>query len=174
LKLLHELIDLVSIIKSVVNDFSSLSKRRRRENENQKSYISFLCNYPRATAYGDRTRLEQVVRNLLTNALNYTMDGSITVSLHKDNSSNEWVVSVKDTGPGIDPNIFPRLFTKFVTNSQDVYSIGLGLYISKKIIEAQGGKIWAENNKGSNGATFSFALPCARRGRVKEAETYLV
>ena len=158
LKLMNELIDLVSIIKSVVNDFSSLSKRRR-QHENHKSHISFLCNYPRATAYGDRTRLEQVVRNLLTNALNYTMDGSITVSLHKDNSSNKWVVSVKDTGAGIDPDIFPRLFTKFMTNSQG--GIGLGLYISKNIIEAQGGKIWAENNKGNNGATFSFDLPVA-------------
>jgi two-component system, OmpR family, sensor histidine kinase VicK len=155
---MNELIDLVSIIKSVVNDFSSLSKRRR-QHENHKSHISFLCNYPRATAYGDRTRLEQVVRNLLTNALNYTTDGSITISLHKDNSSNEWVVSVKDTGAGIDPDIFPRLFTKFMTNSQG--GIGLGLYISKNIIEAQGGKIWAENNKGSNGATFSFDLPVA-------------
>jgi len=146
LKLMNELIDLVSIIKSVVNDFSSLSKRRR-QHENHKSHISFLCNYPRATAYGDRTRLEQVA------------DGSITISLHKDNSSNEWVVSVKDTGAGIDPDIFPGLFTKFMTNSQG--GIGLGLYISKNIIEAQGGKIWAENNKGSNGATFSFYLPVA-------------
>ena len=81
------------------------------------------------------------------------------MSLHRDDSSSEWIVSVKDTGQGIDPNIFPKLFTKFVTNSQD--GIGLGLYISKNIIEAHGGRIWAENNKGGNGATFSFALPVA-------------
>jgi signal transduction histidine kinase len=161
LKLMHEPIDLVSILKSVISDFSSVSKqrRRRRKHENHKTHISFLCDYHTATAYGDRTRLEQVIRNLLTNALNYTMEGSITVCIHKDNSRNEWVVSVKDTGPGIDSNIFPRLFAKFVTNSHD--GIGLGLYISKNIIEAQGGRIWAENNKGSNGATFSFALPVA-------------
>jgi two-component system, OmpR family, sensor histidine kinase VicK len=159
LKLTQKPIDLVSILKFVVSDFSSESKqpRRRRQNENHKTHISFLCNYPSAIAYGDRTRLEQVVRNLLTNSLNFTMNGAITVSLHRDNSSNEWVVSVKDTGQGIDPKIFPRLFTKFVTNSQD--GIGLGLYISKNIIEALRGRIWAENNKEGSGATFSFALP---------------
>jgi len=162
-KLTHELIDLVSIVKCVVTDFSSLSKQRRQQqrqkHENHKTPISFLCDYHSATAYGDRTRLEQIVNNLLANALNFTINGAITVSLHRDNSSNEWVVSVKDTGEGIDPTIFPKLFTKFVTNSQD--GIGLGLYISKNIIEAQGGRIWAENNKGGNGATFSFTLPVA-------------
>lgn len=162
-KLTHELIDLVSIVKCVVTDFSSVSKQRRQQqrqkHENHKTPISFLCDYHSATAYGDRTRLEQIVNNLLANALNFTINGAITVSLHRDNSSNEWVVSVKDTGEGIDPNIFPKLFTKFVTNSQD--GIGLGLYISKNIIEVQGGRIWAENNKGGNGATFSFTLPVA-------------
>jgi signal transduction histidine kinase len=159
LKLTHELIDLVSIVKNVVSDFSSVSRPRRSrpQHENHKTRISFLCNYPRATSYGDRRRLEQVVRNLLTNALNFTINGSVTVSLHRDNSSNEWIVSLRDTGQGIDLNIFPRLFNKFVTNSQD--GIGLGLYISKNIIEAQGGRIWAENNKEENGATFSFTLP---------------
>ena len=162
-KLLHEQIDLVSIVKSVIRDFSSVSnkqiQRRRRKHENLKSHISFLCKYHGETAYGDEARLEQVVNNLLTNALNFAKNKSIIVSLHKDNSSNEWIVSVKDTGQGINPNIFPRLFTKFVTNSQ--VGIGLGLYVSKNIIEARGGRIWAENNKGSNGATFSFALPVA-------------
>lgn len=162
-KLLHEQIDLVPILKSVIRDFSSISKQiqrqQRQKNENHKSHISFFCKYHRATAYGDEARLEQVVNNLLTNALNFTKNRSIIVSLHRDNSSNEWIVSVKDTGQGIDPDIFPRLFTKFVTNSQD--GIGLGLYVSKNIIEAHGGRIWAENNKGCNGATFSFALPVA-------------
>jgi hypothetical protein len=163
-KLLHEQIDLVSILESVIRDFSSVSnkkiqRRQRRKHENHKSHISFLCKYHRATAYGDEARLEQVVNNLLTNALNFAKNRSIIASLHKDNSSNEWIVSIKDTGQGIDPNIFPRIFTKFVTNSQD--GIGLGLYVSKNIIEAHGGRIWAENNKGCNGATFSFALPVA-------------
>ena len=72
------------------------------------------------------------------------------------------IVSIKDTGSGIDPEILPKLFTKFATKS--VTGTGLGLYISKNIIEAHNGEIWAKNNKddsgGSNGATFSFSLPC--------------
>jgi signal transduction histidine kinase len=67
------------------------------------------------------------------------------------------VVSVKDTGSGIDPEIMSRLFTKFTTKSQT--GTGLGLFISKSIIEAHGGRIWAENNKDGKGATFTFRLP---------------
>jgi signal transduction histidine kinase len=67
------------------------------------------------------------------------------------------IVSVKDTGSGIDPEIMSRLFTKFTTKSQP--GTGLGLFISKSIIEAHGGRIWAENNKDRKGATFSFRLP---------------
>ena len=67
------------------------------------------------------------------------------------------VVSLKDDGPGIDPEIMPRLFTKFATKSNT--GTGLGLFISKSIIEAHGGKIWAENNLDGKGATFTFSLP---------------
>ena len=67
------------------------------------------------------------------------------------------IVRIKDNGKGIDPEIMPRLFTKFVTKFES--GLGLGLYISKSIIKAHGGKIWAENNKDGNGATFNFSLP---------------
>jgi len=67
------------------------------------------------------------------------------------------VVSIKDDGPGIDPEIMPRLFTKFAAKSD--IGTGLGLFISKSIIEAHGGKIWAENNLDGKGATFTFSLP---------------
>ena len=71
-------------------------------------------------------------------------------------------VTIKDTGPGIDAEIFPKLFTKFVTKATT--GTGLGLYISKSIVEAHGGRIWAENNKddrygGGCGASFSFEIP---------------
>ena len=69
------------------------------------------------------------------------------------------MVSVEDTGSGIDPQILPRLFTKFTTGSEK--GTGLGLYICKRIIEAHGGKIWGRNN-GDQGATFSFTLPIFR------------
>ncbi|HKG42208.1 MAG TPA: HAMP domain-containing sensor histidine kinase, partial [Nitrososphaeraceae archaeon] len=75
-----------------------------------------------------------------------------------EKKDNHILVSVKDTGTGIDPEILPRLFTKFATKSFE--GTGLGLFISKSIIEAHGGKIWAENNSdGKKGATFTFSLP---------------
>ena len=70
------------------------------------------------------------------------------------------MVSIKDTGCGIDPEILPRLFSKFVTKS-DAGGTGLGLFISKSIVEAHGGRIWAENNQGEAGATFTFSLPAS-------------
>jgi signal transduction histidine kinase len=70
-------------------------------------------------------------------------------------------VSIKDTGIGIAPEIMPRLFTKFATKSER--GTGLGLFISKSIIEAHGGRIWAENNKDGKGATFSFSLPIVNK-----------
>ena len=69
--------------------------------------------------------------------------------------------SIKDTGTGIDPEIVPRLFEKFASKSY--HGTGLGLFISKNIVEAHGGKIWAENNKdGERGATFYFSLPLSK------------
>ena len=74
-----------------------------------------------------------------------------------NDNNNELVIKVKDAGEGIHPVIMPRLFTKFATKSN--MGTGLGLFISKSIIEAHGGKIWGENNADSKGATFSFSLP---------------
>ena len=72
-------------------------------------------------------------------------------------NNNELIISVKDSGEGIHPIIMPRLFTKFATKS--FIGTGLGLFISKSIIEAHGGRIWAENNIDGKGATFAFTLP---------------
>ena len=83
----------------------------------------------------------------------------MTIRKDNTNNSNQVIVGVKDTGTGIDPEILPRLFTKFATKSNRGGGTGLGLYISKNIIEAHGGRIWAENNIDSKGATFSFSLP---------------
>jgi signal transduction histidine kinase len=75
-----------------------------------------------------------------------------------NNTGEEVVVSIKDTGIGIDSEILPKLFTKFATKS-DIGGTGLGLFIAKSIVESHGGKIWAENNANGKGATFSFSLP---------------
>jgi signal transduction histidine kinase len=105
----------------------------------------------------DKTRIAQVLMNLLENSINNTQEGIISVTSTVDPDTNSITVSVKDTGSGINPDIIPRLFSKFVTASEK--GTGLGLYISKKIVEAHGGKIWAENNKDGQGATFAFTLP---------------
>ncbi len=107
----------------------------------------------------DRGRLIQVISNLVSNAIKFTKEeDTITVATEKrSNNVDLLLVRVKDTGTGIDEDIMPRLFEKFVTKSEK--GIGLGLFISKSIIEAHGGRIWAENNADRRGATFTFSLP---------------
>jgi signal transduction histidine kinase len=108
----------------------------------------------------DRDRLGQVISNLLGNSMKFTEEGSISIFVRKLVDTDEVAVSIKDTGRGIDPEIFPRLFSKFATKS-DTGGTGLGLFISKSIVEAHGGRIWAENNQDGNGATFTFTLPAS-------------
>jgi signal transduction histidine kinase len=116
----------------------------------------------------DKGRISQVILNLLDNAVKFTRDsgGTITIILEKkedefNNNSQHVIINIKDTGKGIDPGIFPRLFTKFATKSDT--GTGLGLFVCKGIIEAHGGKIWAKNNTDGKGATFSFSLPIPNR-----------
>ncbi|MGB7954215.1 MAG: HAMP domain-containing sensor histidine kinase [Candidatus Nitrosopolaris sp.] len=104
----------------------------------------------------DKGRISRVISNLLSNAIKFTNEGIITVSTEK--KDNEVLVSIKDTGAGIDAEILTRLFTKFATKSE-TGGTGLGLFISKSIVDAHGGKIWGENNLDGKGATFTFSLP---------------
>ena len=106
----------------------------------------------------DRSRLCQVVYNLLSNAIKFTDDGNITVVVESKDNDNNTVISIKDTGTGIHPEMLPKLFTKFATKSL-TGGTGLGLFISKSIIEKHNGRIWAENNHDGKGATFAFSLP---------------
>ena len=106
----------------------------------------------------DKGRINQVISNLLNNAIKFTNEGTVIVSVAAVRTNNEIVVSINDTGSGIDSEILPRLFTKFATKSRT--GTGLGLFISKSIIEAHGGKIWGRNNyPEGKGATFGFSLP---------------
>ena len=106
---------------------------------------------------GDKGRISQVISNILSNATKFTTEGSILIKSEKHD--NQVMISVKDTGSGIDPELFPRLFFKFVSKSFS--GTGLGLFIAKSIIESHNGKIWAENNIDGKGAKFSFTLPIA-------------
>jgi two-component system sensor histidine kinase VicK len=117
------------------------------------------------TIYADKDRLNQVISNLVNNAIKFTDDGIIKINADavinkKDDGtdSRTLMISIKDNGKGIDPNIMHKLFTKFTTSGSDK-GTGIGLYLSKKIIEAHGGTIRAYNNEGEKGATFSFSLP---------------
>lgn len=111
----------------------------------------------------DKSRINQVISNLLINAIKFTRRGTITITTdieedpHDDKKEIDVVViAIKDSGTGIDSKVFPKLFTKFASGSQG--GTGLGLFISKNIIEAHGGKMWAENNQNNKGATFRFTL----------------
>ena len=106
--------------------------------------------------YADRERIVQVISNLLNNSIKFTKEGTIVITAEQKGDKGV-IVAIKDTGIGIDPEIMPRLFSKFVTKSFE--GTGLGLFISKSIIEAHGGKIWAINNDDGKGATFAFSLP---------------
>ncbi|HEV2876532.1 MAG TPA: HAMP domain-containing sensor histidine kinase, partial [Nitrososphaeraceae archaeon] len=110
----------------------------------------------------DRNRLSQVISNLLINAYNFTKEGFILITAEKSDD-NLATVRIEDNGSGIDAEIMPRLFSKFGTNSSS--GTGLGLFISKSIIEAHGGNIWAENNASHNkkGAVFAFSIPLIRK-----------
>jgi two-component system sensor histidine kinase VicK len=110
---------------------------------------------------GDKRRISQVIYNLLHNAIKFTNEGSIIISVKRKVDDNKLiVVSINDTGKGIDSQIFPRLFSKFATKSEK--GTGLGLFISKSIVEAHGGRIWAQNNRDGKGATFAFSLPLSK------------
>jgi signal transduction histidine kinase len=108
--------------------------------------------------------LIQVISNLLSNAIKFTKEGIISVNVEKQVKEkekgirqDEAIITVRDVGVGIDSKLLDRLFSKFATKS--FAGTGLGLFISKSIVEAHGGRIWAENNSEGRGATFIFTLP---------------
>lgn len=105
----------------------------------------------------DRIRIFEVLSNLVGNALKFTSKGVVIISAEQNEDGHKVIIKIRDTGTGIHPDIISRLFTKFASNSET--GTGLGLFICKSIVEAHGGKIWAENNPDGRGATFTFTLP---------------
>jgi signal transduction histidine kinase len=146
----------------LISNLISHYKTSIREIETRNVNLLYITEEQNLNIEGDKGLLYQVLDNLLSNAIKFTKrvgDGAnITITTkRRENNDNTIIVSVKDNGTGIDKEILPRLFTKFATKSEA--GTGLGLYISKNIIEAHGGKIWAENNLDGKGATFRFTLP---------------
>lgn len=157
-RLQKERVSLKKIVEESIQDVIF----KMAENKNQNVNIRFESRLPEGKdeIFADRGRLNQVFANLLDNAVNFTDQGTITVILQQAVDPGFIEVRVEDTGKGIDPAIRPRLFEKFATKSEKGKGTGLGLYLCKAIVEAHGGKIWAEDNKtAGNGAVFVFTLP---------------
>jgi signal transduction histidine kinase len=118
----------------------------------------------------DRVRIGQVIRNLINNALKFTEKGNIIVTMQYNIQKNFVEITISDCGSGIHPDILPNLFNKFITKGPKTESWngnGLGLYLSREIINAHGGHIFAYNNK-DVGATFKFTIPIMRHLNAKE------
>jgi signal transduction histidine kinase len=181
LRLKREQFDLNEVVSYVVDDYRNQLQKLNAgvmmtsDNGNNNIGLVYTPNKQNILIEADKGRIIQVISNLVSNAIKFTRqiraegenkgqsqekEKTISISVEKNDPQNEAVVSIKDTGIGIDPEILPRLFSKFASKSFE--GTGLGLFISKSIIEAHGGKIWAANNDnnkdGSKGATFYFSL----------------
>jgi two-component system, OmpR family, sensor histidine kinase VicK len=156
-----EQFNLNEVITNAINDIiaNSISFSEKKK-ENTKIFYEPLKN-KNIIVQADKARISQVISNLLNNAVKFTSEGTISVILDvknkNDNYNEKVIVRIKDTGIGIASEIMPRLFTKFATKSEK--GTGLGLFISKSIIESHDGRIWAENNADGKGATFCVSLP---------------
>ncbi len=177
LKLNKEQFNLCKAVLSAVQDVISQSGRYNRKKAN---VYFFDGNGKEGTeedivVEADRGRIMQVISNILSNAIRFAKEGDVNITIERkggiidsydgksndnddNNNKGEVIVSIKDTGAGIDPDVFPNLFSKFAVTSETGGN-GLGLFISKNIVESHGGRIWAENNANGEGATFSFSLP---------------
>ena len=155
-----EFVDAGEVVRDIVEEYSRKLEERNVDGKGQNSKgLEVIYEGIKSIKISiDKVRIAQVIRNILDNAITFTHQGQIRVILKEErlDGQNFLIISVKDMGPGIDPEISTKLFTKFASKSD--IGTGLGLYISKGIIEAHGGKIWAENNL-DLGATFSFSIP---------------
>ena len=165
-----ERFDIGELVSEIMND---IEEKIVETKKNIKLFFELYNdnnNNKKIIVEADKNRISQVISNLLNNAIKFTDEGSITVIVgtkkinnNNNNNSNKVIVSIKDTGTGIDSEILPKLFTKFATTSSIAGGTGLGLFISKSIIEMHGGTIWAFNNDDENkddrGSTFTFSLP---------------
>ena len=153
-----EKVNLDLLISEVLKEYVNKNSKQQQA----KIVYDFRPKDDIVIVQADKDRVTQVIRNLIDNALKFTKLGQIIfVFIDKEEDKGEKgevIVSVMDAGEGISESILPKLFTKLTIGTSSS-GTGLGLYISKKIIEAHDGKIWAENNPSSKGATFKFTLP---------------
>jgi signal transduction histidine kinase len=137
--------ELFNINEVILNAIADSNNQIVKENKDHRVKLRLVAPKEDIFIEADKGRIK------------FTKEGSINLAVEKKDNNQEILVNIQDTGTGIHPEILPKLFTKFATKSE--IGTGLGLFISKSIVEAHGGKIWAENNPGSNGTTFTFSLP---------------
>jgi signal transduction histidine kinase len=162
LQLNKEQFNLKDILTDIIDDYNNLLTIKESKD------VKLRYEPKDILIVADKVRVGRVISNLLNNAIKFTSRGEITISVIKlkhnnnnnnndDDGSGEIQVNIKDTGTGLSPAILPKLFSKFV--STDSGGTGLGLFVSRNIVEAHGGKIQAQNNDDGIGAMFSFTIP---------------
>ena len=167
LKLNKERFNLNDVITNVIDEIITSREFKNEKNDVDDDDDNIKLEYKPKDIFveADRVRVTQVISNLLNNAIKFTKEGKITIAIEKKDDEEIIVISIKDTGIGIDSEMFPKLFSKFASKSYQ--GTGLGLFICKSIVEAHDGKIWAENNNNNTqekkGATFYFTLPAINR-----------
>jgi signal transduction histidine kinase len=182
LNLNKERFNLNDVISNIAKDLTNHNEKANNNNDGKLLKLLYKPDREDIFVEADKERITQVVSNLLNNSVKFTEEGTISIDVkvqeHGDNNNNNndighniVIVSINDTGEGIDSEILPKLFTKFASKSYQ--GTGLGLFICKSIVEAHGGKIWAENKNNDDdnsgfvdgkrvrGATFHFSLPIA-------------
>jgi signal transduction histidine kinase len=171
LELHMENVNLHDLLFHIVEDFRTVLEKMGSDNSSDKQKVALEYKADKRITDSlnlsiDRFRVSQVVTNLISNAIDATKDNIqgtiiVTAGLQNEETMNfkEALVSVMDSGKGIDKALMPRLFEKFASASTTHKGTGLGLYISKGIVEAHGGRIWGQNNDNDRGATFAFTLP---------------
>jgi len=164
LRMNKEKVELNEIIGNVIEDYKDIISKKRYGSDQIR--LVFEPSKEHILVNADKVRIIQVLSNLLENALKFTREGNIIITIEMIKENQKVMVSIKDSGTGIDPEILPRLFTKFATKSEQ--GTGLGLFISKNIIETHDGTMWGENNFESNGSTFYFILPIWQSNKTIE------
>jgi two-component system sensor histidine kinase VicK len=174
LNLNKEQFELSNVISNCISDIEDQDEKVR----NGKLELFYEPSKQDIFVEADKVRISQVISNLLNNAVKFTEDGSVSIDVvvkENNNNGDIIIVSVKDSGEGIDPEILPKLFTKFATNSEK--GTGLGLFICKSIVEAHGGRVWTQSNKTGGerrtGATFCFSLPITDKSTNQQRQKHV-
>ena len=159
----YEQFNLKDILTDIIDDYNNLLTIRESKD------VKLRYEPKDIPIIADKVRVGRVISNLLNNAIKFTARGEITISVtelkhYDDDGNGEIQINIKDTGTGLSPAILPKLFSKFV--STDSGGTGLGLFVSRNIVEAHGGKIQAQNNDDGIGAMFSITIPKVANSQI--------